>query len=185
MPSYSQAALLIIDVQNDFLPGGTLAVAGGDAIIAPINDLLKADWATIIATKDWHPVNHCSFKQHGGPWPTHCVAATHGAAFPDTLMTDKIHHIVHKGLDPKCDSYSAFFDNERIHSTGLKGLLSGLEIEELHICGLALDVCVKATIDDALENGFKVTLHSPASKGLTPDPTPLLESFSQQGVTIR
>nr|WP_294916514.1 isochorismatase family protein [uncultured Neokomagataea sp.] len=179
-----RSALIIIDVQNDFLPGGTLAVPQGDTIIQPINALLTQPWDTVIATKDWHPPQHCSFKAQGGDWPAHCIAGTAGAQFPPSLHTSAIHHIVHKGLDPHCDSYSAFFDNNRLHTTGLESLLKGLKITHLHICGLALDVCVNATIQDALECGFHVSLHTNAAQGLQKDPTPLLNNLTKQGVTL-
>lgn len=184
MSTAERSALLIIDVQNDFLPGGSLAVPGSDVILAPINHLLTQPWATVIATKDWHPAQHCSFTAQGGDWPEHCVAGTKGAELSPLLNTGPIHHIVHKGLDPNCDSYSAFFDNNRAHTTGLDSLLKGLKIQRLHICGLALDVCVNATIHDALECGFNVTLHTDAAQGLQDDPTPLFTTLAQQGVTL-
>ncbi|MBR0559120.1 nicotinamidase [Neokomagataea anthophila] len=184
MSASERSALIIIDVQNDFLPGGTLAVPRGDIIIQPINALLAQPWDTVIATKDWHPPQHCSFKEQSGDWPAHCIAGTAGAAFPPNLHTGTIHHIVHKGLDPHCDSYSAFFDNNRLHTTGLENLLKGLKITHLHICGLALDVCVNATIHDALECGFHVTLYTDAVQGLQDDPSPLLNNLTKQGVTL-
>ncbi|MCF7853015.1 MAG: bifunctional nicotinamidase/pyrazinamidase [Simkaniaceae bacterium] len=163
-------ALLIIDVQNDFLPGGALAVIGGDQIIPIINDLMD-DFDCIIATQDWHPKEHASFASNQGKkvgeeidldgvhqvlWPDHCVKGTWGAEFANTLNTDQISRIFQKGCDPKVDSYSAFFDNVRKHKTGLDSYLKSEGIKHLTIVGLALDYCVKFSVLDALDLGYQV-----------------------------
>jgi len=180
----ARTALIIVDVQNDFLPGGALAVPEGDLILPPINQLVRQEFAAIIATRDWHPAAHVSFISEGGPWPVHCVAGTTGADFPSGLDQSHISHIIHKGLDPACDSYSGFFDNERRHSTGLDALLHGLDIEHVLLAGLALDFCVRATAQDASQLGFNTTLSLSASRGIAADPCPCLEELRKIGVTI-
>ncbi|GBQ87438.1 nicotinamidase [Asaia krungthepensis] len=180
----ARTALIIVDVQNDFLPGGALAVPKGDLILPPVNQLVRQDFAAIIATRDWHPAAHVSFISEGGPWPVHCVAGTAGADFPSELDRSRISHIIHKGLDPACDSYSGFFDNERRHSTGLNALLRGLSIEHVVLCGLALDFCVNATARDALKLGFTTTLIRSACRGIAPDDGPCLSALRDSGVTI-
>lgn len=164
-------ALAIIDVQNDFLPGGSLAVAGGDAIV-PIINALQPRFELVIATQDWHPQNHASFASNhaghapfdvieiaGAPqtlWPDHCVQTSRGAEFPPTLDTHRIEVIFRKGTDPAIDSYSAFFDNGQRKSTGLADYLRGKHIDELVVCGLAGDICVHFSALDAAAAGFKV-----------------------------
>ena len=151
-------ALIIVDVQNDFLPGGALAVAEGDAVIAPLNRLAALAFGCVVATRDWHPPDHVSFAAQGGPWPVHCVQASRGADFPAALDLRPVTHIVHKGTRRGRDSYSAFFDNEGEFSTGLDGLLRALGIERVVIGGLALDYCVAATARDAARLGFETLI---------------------------
>jgi len=165
-------ALLIVDVQNDFLPGGALAVPNGDKIIAPIN-ALQERFDLIVATKDWHPPKHVSFATRHGKkpgekiqvldylqelWPDHCVQETKGAEFAPLLNTGKIIQVFHKGTDPEIDSYSTFYDNARLRNTGLGNFLKENGVDELYIVGLATDYCVKYSVFDALEMGFKVTV---------------------------
>lgn len=165
-------ALLVIDVQNDFCPGGALAVAGGDEIVAGINARM-ADFDAIILTQDWHPAGHSSFaSSHGaapmsmtempyGPqvlWPDHCIQGTHGAAFHADLQTDRADLIIRKGYNPAIDSYSAFFENDKTTPTGLEGYLRTRGIDTLTLVGLATDFCVNYSAVDAAKLGFKVTV---------------------------
>lgn len=174
-------ALLLIDIQNDFLPGGALGVPGGDEIIPVVNALIPG-FEIVVATQDWHPPEHGSFAAnhpgknvfemldlHGLPqtlWPVHCVQNTGGALFAPTLETRRIARVFHKGLDPRIDSYSGFFDNGHRGDTGLEEWLRGQGVTELTLCGLATDYCVKFTALDALESGFKVNLHLAACRGV-------------------
>jgi len=177
-------ALLLIDVQNDFLPGGALGVPNGDAIFPAIDTLLSLDFAAVIASRDWHPPEHCSFTPYGGPWPVHCVAGTRGADFSPRLNQSRLSHIVHKGLDIACDSYSAFFDNDQVHATGLEGLLRGLDIGHVTLCGLALDYCVAATARDARRLGLATDIALPACRGIAPDPAACLTKLRMLGVNL-
>lgn len=174
-------ALLLIDIQNDFLPGGALAVPGGDGIIPIVNELMSG-FDLIVATQDWHPPDHGSFAAnhpgkavfesvdlHGLPqtlWPVHCVQNTGGALFAPTLDTRRIARVFPKGTDPQIDSYSGFFDNGHRGDTGLGEWLKGKGVTELTLCGLATDYCVKFTALDALSCGFKVNLHLAACRGV-------------------
>lgn len=165
--------LLLIDIQNDFLPGGALAVAQGDEVIAIANRLLsQGDYEARIATQDLHPAHHGSFaSQHPGAkpydpgelaglpqtmWPDHCVEGTRGAAFADALDQARIDLVVPKGTYAGIDSYSGFFDNARRKKTALDEALRARGITELDVVGLATDYCVKATVLDALELGYAV-----------------------------
>ena len=164
-------ALLVIDVQNDFCPGGALAVAEGDRIVAPINALM-AKFDAVILTQDWHPAGHSSFaSQHPGKapmemidmpygpqvlWPDHCIQGSIGAQFHPDLQTDRADLIIRKGYSPDIDSYSAFFENDHRTPTGLEGYLRTRGIERLTMVGLALDFCVNFSAVDAAKLGFKV-----------------------------
>ncbi|GBR04782.1 isochorismatase family protein [Acetobacter oeni] len=160
-----QDALLIIDVQNDFLPGGSLAVPGGDEIISVINRLGRLPFGAVIATQDWHPVEHMSFVGSGGLWPEHCVAGTQGAELATLLSDEFISIILRKGRYKESDSYSAFFDNAG-RTTGLSSLMDGLGIARVFIAGLALDVCVTATAKDAQKTGFDTFVIMDACRGI-------------------
>lgn len=175
------SALIVVDVQNDFLPGGALAVEKGDQVIAPLNALMPL-FTEVVATVDYHPGGHLSFaSSHPGHevgevidvdginqilWPDHCVAGTFGSELSEELLNDPITKFVVKGTDLRLDSYSAFFDNEHRASTGLTQYLRGQGIEHLYIGGLALDYCVKATALDALDEGFGVTLITDATRAV-------------------
>ncbi|WJW76564.1 nicotinamidase [Thiohalobacter sp. IOR34] len=148
-------ALLIVDVQNDFLPGGSLAVPEGDRVIPPLNRcaaLFDRLGLPVIATRDWHPRDHCSFREQGGPWPAHCIAGTPGAAFPETLQLPANTLIVSKATHASQEAYSGF------QGTGLESRLREAGVERLFIGGLATDYCVLETVRDALRAGFRVVL---------------------------
>ncbi|AWI82390.1 nicotinamidase [Alloyangia pacifica] len=166
-------ALIVIDVQTDFCPGGALAVPGGDEIVAPINALMdEAD--AVVLTQDWHPAGHSSFASaHPGKapydltempygaqvlWPDHCVIGSPGAAFHPALNTDRADLIIRKGHNPAIDSYSAFFENDRRTPTGLEGYLRTRGVERLTLVGLATDFCVTYSALDAAKLDFAVTV---------------------------
>lgn len=166
-------ALIVIDVQNDFCPGGALAVPGGDDIISGINALM-VDADAVVLTQDWHPAGHSSFASaHAGRapydvtqmsygpqvlWPDHCVQGSAGADFHAGLQTDRAEMIVRKGFRPDIDSYSAFFENDHHTPTGLMGYLESRGISELIMVGLATDFCVNFSAVDAAKLGFEVTV---------------------------
>lgn len=160
-------ALLIVDVQNDFLPGGQLAVPEGEAVIPALNRTMEfflQQGLPIIATRDWHPLGHCSFKQQGGPWPEHCVAQTPGAEFPSTLKLPKSGHIISKASKSDEEAYSGF------QGTDLDAHLKSQGIRRLFIGGLATDYCVLNTVKDALEVGYAVFLLEDAIRAVNLNP---------------
>ncbi|REE25500.1 nicotinamidase/pyrazinamidase [Winogradskyella pacifica] len=173
--------LLIIDVQNDFMPSGSLPVPNGDEIVPVINKV-QDKFDLVIGTQDWHPKDHISFASnheeksnfdvieiHNQPqtlWPDHCVQGTEGAKFHPGLNTEKFEAIFRKGTDKTIDSYSAFYDNGHLKSTGLTGYLKDKEITQLYVCGLAADICVYFSIIDALQEGFSCYFIDDASKAL-------------------
>jgi nicotinamidase/pyrazinamidase len=177
-------ALIVIDVQNDFCPGGALAVAGGDEIVAPVNALM-AGFDAVILTQDWHPAGHSSFAaQHPGKapfdlvdmpygpqvlWPDHCVQGSEGAAFHPGLDTDRAELIVRKGFRRAIDSYSAFFENDHVTSTGLEGYLRTRGIARLTMVGLATDFCVNFSAVDAARLGFEVTVREDLCRAIDMD----------------
>jgi nicotinamidase/pyrazinamidase len=176
-----KAALIIIDVQRDFCPGGSLAVTEGDLVIPVINRLAPL-FPTTVATRDWHPAGHVSFASahpHKKPfqtietggrkqelWPDHCVAGSPGAEFHPDLDLSLVRLIVHKGLRPDVDSYSAFFENDRRTATGLDGYLKGLGVTRVYLTGLATDFCVLSTALDAVRLGFDTRLVEDACRGV-------------------
>ena len=154
-------ALVIVDFQNDFTPGGALAVPDGDAIAGKINELAASgDYDLIVATRDWHPPDHGSFAAQGGPWPVHCVADTEGAQLHPALDASKVDVIVDKGQSRDTDGYSGF------EGTDLESLLRDRGITQVTVVGLATDYCVKNTALDALRAGFQVTVDSSAVRGV-------------------
>ena len=158
-------ALVIVDFQNDFTPGGALAVPHGDEIADRINALAASgDFELVVATRDWHPADHNSFAEQGGPWPVHCVAGTEGAELHPALDRAAIDVIVDKGQDPATDGYSGF------DGTNLGELLRERGIGELTIVGLATDYCVKQTALEGLREGFAVTVDSTAVRGVEAEP---------------
>lgn len=178
---FDEAVLLVIDVQNDFCPGGSLPVPEGDKIVPLINKIMER-FGAVVATADWHPENHVSFaSRHKGKrpfdsievngikqvlWPDHCIQGSQGADFHPKLDTRHMNLILHKGTKPDLDSYSAFFENDRTTSTGLEYYLKGLGRGDVYVCGLAMDVCVFYTIMDSVKLGFKTFLIQDASRGI-------------------
>ncbi len=174
-------ALIVVDIQNDFLPEGRLAVSEGDKIISLVNTL-QTKYDLVVATQDWHPANHRSFaSQHPGKkvfeeidleghpqmlWPDHCVQGSDGASFPNALDTRLVAAIFRKGMVENVDSYSGFYDNGRKQNTGLAGYLKDKNITEVHVCGLAADFCVFFTAMDSLAEGFKTGIILPATKAI-------------------
>ncbi|WP_010230946.1 bifunctional nicotinamidase/pyrazinamidase [Gillisia marina] len=175
-------ALVIIDLQNDFIPGGSLAVPGGDEIVPIINEL-QNKFDLVIATQDWHPSNHSSFAEnHPGKrefeiiklngidqklWPVHCVQNLKGAEFHPDLNSKKIEAIFRKGTDKNIDSYSGFYDNAHLKSTGLSGYFKDKGVTSLYFCGLAAEYCVYFSIIDALKEGFKAVLIEDATRAIS------------------
>ena len=174
-------ALIIVDVQNDFCPGGALAVAGGDLVVPVINAVLPR-FDVVVATQDWHPPDQASFAaNHPGAavgqvielgglsqvlWPVHCVQNTLGAALRSDLDTSGLDGVFQKGTDPLVDSYSGFFDNGRRHATGLGDYLKSRGVTKVTVCGLATDYCVRCTALDAISLGFATTILADACRGV-------------------
>jgi nicotinamidase/pyrazinamidase len=174
-------ALIVIDVQNDFCPGGALAVSGGDEIIPRVNALMR-DFHVRILTQDWHPEGHSSFAaSHPGAevyslvempygpqvlWPVHCVQASGGAAFHAALDADAADLIIRKGFRPEIDSYSGFYENDRVTPTGLDGYLRSRGVTAVTIVGLATDFCVAWSALDAIGHGFQVTVLEDACRAI-------------------
>jgi nicotinamidase/pyrazinamidase len=195
-------ALIIVDVQNDFCPGGALAVREGDQVV-PVINRLQPRFDLIVATQDWHPANHGSFAaNHPGRqpgevielaglpqtlWPVHCVQGTRGAELHPGLDRSRISEIIRKGTEPTIDSYSGFFDNGRRAATGLEQFLRDRLVDKVYVCGLATDYCVKATALDALSLGFKTHVIEDASRGVDLRPGDVqraIEEMRANGVIV-
>lgn len=195
-------ALILVDLQNDFCPGGALAVPEGDAVI-PIANLLAPRFSLVVATQDQHPADHLSFaSSHVGKkpydvidldglpqvlWPPHCVQGTSGADFHPELDRSRITHVVPKGTDPRIDSYSGFYDNGKRKATGLGDYLQQRRVKHLYVLGLATDYCVKATVLDAVRLGFEVTLIEDGCRGVGLAPADIpnaLEEMRSAGVHL-
>jgi nicotinamidase/pyrazinamidase len=195
-------ALIITDVQNDFCPGGALAIPDGDRIV-PLVNALQGRFDLVVATQDWHPAEHGSFAaNHPGKtvgqvidlnglpqilWPVHCVQNTPGADFHAALDRRRIASAFHKGSDPEIDSYSAFFDNGHRKSTGLGEYLKQQGVDTVYICGLATDYCVKFTALDAVSLGFKTHVIEDACRGVnlkTGDVERAIEEMRAKGVKV-
>jgi nicotinamidase/pyrazinamidase len=173
-------ALIVVDVQNDFCPGGALPVPDGDAVVEPINTLAEQS-AFVVATRDWHPPDHSSFKAQGGPWPVHCVRDTGGAQLHPRLHASQVAAIVDKGREPEDQGYSGF------EKTDLERLLRDRGVDTVHVAGLALDYCVKETALDARRAGFDVVLHSGATRAINVNPGDdqrTLEQLREAGVEV-
>lgn len=194
--------LLLVDIQNDFLPDGALPVPDGDAVIDVANRLMPG-FDLVVATQDWHPPDHESFaSQHPGRaagdvidlhglqqilWPDHCVQNTVGAAFACELQSEGLHEVVRKGTDRAVDSYSGFFDNGHRRATRLESLLRGHGVEHVHVMGLATDYCVRFTVLDAVELGFGVTVIEDGCRGVElreGDVAMALEAMQRAGAEI-
>lgn len=194
-------ALIVIDVQNDFCPGGALAVPGGDEIVAPINALMS-EFNAVVLTQDWHPSGHSSFAtSHDGKspyeviempygpqvlWPDHCVQGSDGAAFHAGLDVDRADLIIRKGFRPEIDSYSAFFENDQSTPTGLEGYLRTRGISELTLVGLATDFCVNFSAVDAARLGFKTNVRMDLCRAIDLDGSlaAAQSGMTQAGVTL-
>jgi nicotinamidase/pyrazinamidase len=177
----TKTALVVVDVQNDFLPNGALGVQEGDTIIPLINELVKLKFDLILASQDFHPPHHCSFASTWKKkpkerilidgitqmlWPDHCVQGTFGVEFSSKLDTSHFAHVAHKGVDPAVDSYSIFFDNQRRRATGLEEVLKKNAITDLYIAGLATEYCVFYSVIDAIQLGFKAHVVVDACRGI-------------------
>src|SRR5436309_10695371 len=178
-------ALIIVDLQNDFLPGGALPVQHGDEVILLANELQRR-FDLVVATKDWHPPNHGSFAaNHRGKkpgdrimldgieqilWPVHCIQNTGGSEFASSFDTNRVAHIFHKGINPQIDSYSTFFDNAHRRHTGLAHYLEKRSIKEIYLMGLALDYCVKYSALDARELGLTTCVILDGCRGIELEP---------------
>lgn len=176
--------LIVVDAQYDFMPGGALEVPAGDQIIQVINEI-QGHFDLVLATQDWHPVGHISFaSEHDGKkpfetieldgqeqilWPDHCIQGSKGGELHSEWDKRPIEAIFRKGMDPEIDSYSGFYDNAHKKSTGLSGYLREKKVTDLHIVGLAADVCVYYTIKDALDEGFDVTVIEDGTRALDKD----------------
>jgi nicotinamidase/pyrazinamidase len=195
-------ALILVDLQNDFVPGGALAVPEGDAIVPLINEILPR-FDLVVATQDWHPADHGSFAANhlgrkvyevidlaGLPqvlWPVHCVQGTAGAALVPSLDTSRIARVFQKGTDPAVDSYSGFFDNGHRKATGLGDYLRERGVARVYVCGLATDFCVKFTALDAKQLGFETSFIEDASRGVNVKPGDVdraVEEMRRAGVQI-
>ena len=189
-------ALIIVDMQNDFMPGGALPVEEGDKIIDDINyiaEIFKENYGIIVLTQDWHPKNHMSFasshldKNPGdefqsegiGPvlWPDHCIQGSKGAMFHDKLKVNLAHAIIRKGYNPNVDSYSGFIENDKKSETGLAGFLKSLNVKRIFICGLALDYCCYFTALDGLDFGFGVYFLVNLTRGIDLPPGNISKSL--------
>jgi nicotinamidase/pyrazinamidase len=195
-------ALLIVDIQNDFLPGGALAVKEGDLVIPLINKLMKGNFDLIIASKDWHPEKHGSFAATHGKksgeyielkgleqilWPEHCIQGTLGAEFANNLDTENFKKIFYKGTDVDIDSYSAFYDNGHLKSTGLGKYLKKHGVDQLYIAGLTTEYCIKYSVLDARNLGFETYVIIDACKPVNlnkGDEAAAIEEIKRAGAKI-
>ena len=163
----NKTALIIVDVQNDFCPGGSLPVSGGDQVVSAINRYIRLfidKNGAVVATRDWHPERHSSFKPFGGIWPPHCIQNTPGAEFHPDLNLPKDAYVISKGTEPDRDAYSGF------QESSLESWLKDQDIKTVYIGGLATDVCVKSTVLDALKTGLEVVYLADASRSVNVKP---------------
>ena len=170
----STEALVIVDFQNDFTPGGALAVPHGDEIAGRVRSLAESGrFGVVVATRDWHPPDHRSFTDRGGPWPPHCVQGTPGAELHGGAPRERIDAVVDKGQDPATEGYSGF------EATELERLLRGHGVERLTVVGLATDYCVKNTALDALRLGFEVEIDREGVRGIDVEPGDVERAFDE------
>ncbi|WP_420861678.1 bifunctional nicotinamidase/pyrazinamidase [Algirhabdus cladophorae] len=199
--THQNQALIVIDVQNDFCPGGSLAVSEGDQIVAGINALMP-QYGTVVLTQDWHPAGHSSFaSSHAGLdpfavtqmpygpqvlWPDHCVQGTKGAAFHQGLETDLAQNIIRKGFRRHIDSYSAFFENDHATPTGLAGYLRTRDVTQVTLVGLALDYCVAFSAVDAATQGFETTVRRDLTRAIDLDGSldTALKTMNEAGIKV-
>lgn len=190
----SKKALVVIDIQNDFLPGGALGVAGGFEVI-PLLNALMPEFDLVVATQDWHPADHASFaSNHPGHqvgefvevagmqqilWPDHCVQNTTGAEFADDLDTARIERVFRKGSDPRYDSYSGLYDNGHLNATGMSEYLREQGVDEVYVAGIATDYCVKFTVLDARKDGFETYCIIDACRGVIVQPGDIERSVAE------
>ncbi|MDA1315998.1 MAG: bifunctional nicotinamidase/pyrazinamidase [Acidobacteria bacterium] len=187
-------ALIIVDLQNDFMPGGALAVPNGDEVVSVANRLMSR-FELVVATQDWHPPHHSSFaSQHPGHkpgdviqlggieqvlWPDHCIQETAGAAFHRDLNIAGINKVFQKGVDPAIDSYSTFFDNAHLRSTGLADFLRARRVDEVCLLGLATDYCVKFSVLDAINEDFRANVIEDGCRGIDLQPGDVSRAFEE------
>jgi len=193
-------ALVIIDVQNDFLLNGSLEVSNGNDVIEPINEIIS-NYKLVVATKDWHPLDHVSFaSNHLGKnigdiikvnnidqilWPEHCVQESRGSDFPTTLNFKTINKIIYKGTNSQVDSYSGFHDNGRIRSTGLSNYLKANNVTSIDYVGLVTEYCVKFTVFDSIKEGFKTRVILKGIKGINlEESNKALEEMKLKGINL-
>lgn len=193
-------ALVLVDIQNDFLVGGSLEVPNGNEIISHINFIFK-NYSIVVATKDWHPKNHISFasnhknknigevivvnNQNQVLWPDHCIENSYGSNFPNELNTPNINKTFYKGVDSLIDSYSGFYDNGKVRSTGLSEFLKKENIKDVDIVGLATDYCVKYTAIDSYNDGFKTNVIKSCVRGISDKTIKLaLKEMKEIGINI-
>ncbi len=190
----NHTALILVDIQADFTPGGALPARDGDEVV-PVANRLQEHFDLVVATQDWHPRNHLSFaSNHPGKspgdvielsgleqvlWPDHCVQRSAGAELHEELSLARIDQVIRKGEDYRIDSYSGFFDNGHLKATGLEHYLRERKIESVHICGLATDYCVKFTALDAVELGFATTVITDACRGVELEPGDIDSAFEE------
>ena len=180
-----EGALILVDVQNDFCPGGALAVSGGDQIVPVINKLIP-HFSLVVSTQDWHPANHISFKERGGPWPPHCVQGSHGADLHSDLKTDTISHYFRKASTPNKDDYSEFAGTDDEGRT-LDEVLKREGVKKLYVAGLATDYCVLETVLDGLKLGYGVYVVADAIKAVNVAPDDgdqALRKMSDEGAKL-
>jgi nicotinamidase/pyrazinamidase len=179
------AALVLVDIQNDFCPGGALAVAEGDQVVEVVNRLMPS-FPLVVSTQDWHPANHISFKEQGGPWPPHCVQGTRGAELHPALNTEPVSYYFRKASSPDKDAYSEF---EGVDENGrsLDEMLKSRNVSKLYVAGLATDYCVLATVLDGLKNGYEVYAITDAMRAVNVDPDDgrkALEEMARKGARL-
>lgn len=182
----TRSALILVDIQNDFIPGGALPARDGHEVVPIANRLLQGRFDLFVASQDWHPSDHLSFaSNHPGKspgdlielsgleqvlWPDHCVQGSRGAEFHPDLAVEGIDHVVHKGVDREIDSYSCFFDNGHLRATGLEDYLRTEEVSRVYIAGLATDYCVRYSALDSVRLGFDTTVITDACRGVELNP---------------